>query len=144
MQRKLLLPLIAVGAAIVVLAVGSLILVTSNTPSVQPASSRLPLEISSADALQKRESGAFILDVRQPEEWAEYHMPGSMLIPLGDLAARIKEVPTDREIVVICRSGNRSQSGRDLLLEAGYTRVTSMKGGLVDWRNNGYPTISGN
>jgi rhodanese-related sulfurtransferase len=144
MQRKLFIPLVAVGIAIVVIATGSLLLVTSNIPASNPSSSGLPLEISSADALQKKDSGAFILDVRQPEEWAEYHMPGSTLIPLGELAARIKEVPADREIVVICRSGNRSKSGRDILLEAGYSKVTSMAGGLTDWRNRGYPTESGN
>ena len=49
------------------------------------------------------------------------------------------EVPRDREIVVVCRSGNRSQQGRDILLNAGYTQVTSMQGGLNEWRASGYP-----
>ena len=103
----------------------------------------LPKEISVADALAKREAGAFMLDVRQPDEWNDYHMPGSTLIPLGELASRVNELPRDQEIVVVCRSGNRSQQGRDILLQAGFTQVTSMAGGLSQWRAAGYPTVSG-
>lgn len=102
-----------------------------------------PLEISVAEASAKREAGAFILDVRQPEEWEEYHIPGSTLIPLDDLEARLSELPRDQEIVVVCRSGNRSQPGRDILLDAGFTQVTSMAGGLKEWRAAGHPTVSG-
>ena len=58
-----------------------------------------PLEISVEEAAAKRDAGAFILDVRQPEEWNEFHVPGSTLIPLGELASRIDELPRDQEIV---------------------------------------------
>ena len=102
-----------------------------------------PLEISVEEAAAKRDAGAFILDVRQPEEWNEYHVPGSTLIPLGELASRVDELPHDQEIVVVCRSGNRSATGRDILLEAGFTQVTSMAGGLTEWKAAGYPTVSG-
>jgi rhodanese-related sulfurtransferase len=103
----------------------------------------LPAEITNAEAMAKRDQGAFILDVRQPEEWADFHVPGSTLIPLGELANRLNEVPRDREVVVVCRSGNRSQPGRDILLQAGYPQVTSLKGGLSQWKAAGYPTVSG-
>lgn len=102
-----------------------------------------PLEISINDALAKRDAGAFILDVRQPEEWNEVHVPDSTLIPLGELAARAAELPKDQEIVIVCRSGNRSAQARDILLEAGFTQVTSMAGGLNQWKAAGYPTVSG-
>jgi rhodanese-related sulfurtransferase len=55
----------------------------------------------------------------------------------------VSEVPADQEIVVVCRSGNRSQSGRDILREAGLARVTSMAGGLKEWKAAGYPTETG-
>jgi rhodanese-related sulfurtransferase len=103
----------------------------------------LPKEISVAEAAAMREAGAFMLDVRQPEEWIEVHMPGSTLIPLDQLSARLSEVPRDREIVVVCRSGNRSQQGRDILLQAGFGQVTSMAGGLRQWAAAGLPTVSG-
>ena len=102
-----------------------------------------PLEISVDEAVAKRDSGAFILDVRQPEEWNEFHVPDSTLIPLGDLAARAAELPKDQEIVIVCRSGNRSAQARDILLGAGFTQVTSMAGGLNQWKAAGYPTVSG-
>lgn len=102
-----------------------------------------PLEVSVEQAVAKRDSGAFILDVRQPEEWNEFHVPDSTLIPLGELASRVDELPKDQEIVVVCRSGNRSAQGRDILLSAGFTQVTSMAGGLTQWKAAGYPTVSG-
>ncbi len=89
------------------------------------------------------QSDVFFLDVRQPEEWNEYHAPNTTLIPLGELAARVNEVPRDKTVVVVCRSGNRSQEGRDILLRAGFTNVTSMAGGLKTWQSKGYPTVSG-
>ena len=107
------------------------------------ATDRYPLEISINDALAKRDAGAFILDVRQPEEWNEFHVPDSTLIPLGELATRVNELPKDQEIVIVCRSGNRSAQARDLLLGAGFTQVTSMAGGLNQWKAAGYPTVSG-
>jgi rhodanese-related sulfurtransferase len=107
------------------------------------AGSNLPSEVSVSEALAKRDSGAFILDVRQPEEWNEAHIPDSTLIPLDQLPNRINELPKDQEIVVVCRSGNRSAQGRDILLEAGFTDVTSMAGGLNQWKTAGYPTVSG-
>lgn len=103
----------------------------------------LPAEISVAEASQMKADGAFMLDVRQPDEWTAVHMPGANLIPLDQLASRLSEVPQDMPIVVVCRSGNRSAQGRDLLLQAGFTQVTSMAGGMNDWAANGLPTESG-
>ena len=97
-------------------------------------------QISVAEAVAKRNQGAFILDVRT---WEEYHIPDSTLIPLDELEARIDEVPRDQEVVVVCRSGNRSQQGRDILKRAGFTEVSSMTGGLTEWGAQGYPTVAG-
>ena len=100
----------------------------------------LARNISVDQAYQIYQQGdAFFLDVRELSEWNEFHAPGTTLISLGELAARVNEVPRDRPIVVVCRSGNRSQQGRDILLDAGFTDVTSMDGGLNEWRSKGYP-----
>jgi rhodanese-related sulfurtransferase len=107
------------------------------------SSAAYPLEVSVPEAAALRDSGAFLLDVREVDEWNDYHVPGSTLIPLGSLQARVGELPREAEIVVVCRSGNRSASGRDILLAAGFTRVTSLAGGLSEWRASGYPTVSG-
>jgi rhodanese-related sulfurtransferase len=103
----------------------------------------LPVEIAVKEAVAKRDAGAFILDVRTPEEWKEFHVPNSTLIPLDELPKRVAEVPRDKEVVVVCRSGNRSQAGRDILLNAGFTKVTSMSRGLNEWRTLGFPTVTG-
>jgi rhodanese-related sulfurtransferase len=95
--------------------------------------------VSVAEAAAKRDAGAFILDVRTPEEWNEFHVPGSTLIPIAELPNRVAEVPKDKEVVVVCRSGNRSATGRDVLLKAGYPQVTSLAGGLTAWRSAGKP-----
>ncbi len=123
---------------------------TEVAPTVAPATAApggsvaaLPAEVSAAEALALREAGAFILDVRQPDEWAAVHIPDATLIPLGELASRVGEVPSDRQVVVVCRSGNRSAQGRDILLGAGLPAVTSMAGGMNDWAAAGYPTTSG-
>src|SRR5512147_970244 len=92
-------------------------------PTAAPAAAALPAEISVAEASTKRDAGAFILDVREPDEWNTVHIPGATLIPLGQLEARVNEVPKDKEVVVVCRSGNRSKQGRDILKDAGFTQV---------------------
>lgn len=99
----------------------------------------LPAIVSVDEAHAMYQDGAFVLDVREPSEWNEFHAPGTTLIPLGELASRVNELPRDKPIVVVCRSGNRSQQGRDILLAAGFTQVTSMAGGLNEWRASGYP-----
>jgi rhodanese-related sulfurtransferase len=104
----------------------------------------LALEISVKEAHQLRDNGAFILDVREPQEWEAGHIPEATLIPLGELASRVDELPKDQDIVVVCRSGNRSASGRDILLKAGLSQVTSMAGGMNVWATMGYEIVTGN
>ena len=95
-------------------------------------------EISVDQAYELYQAGSFVLDVRTQEEWDEYHAPNTTLIPLDELEARISELPKDQDIVVVCRSGNRSQQARDILLNAGFS-ATSMAGGLKEWYAKGYP-----
>ena len=129
------------GTQIAVLAIVGLIiyLILQAGGTGKNASASLPGEISVNEAFTKYQNGAFVLDVRTPEEWNEFHVPNTTLIPLDQLPARLNELPKDREIVVVCRSGNRSQEGRDILLNAGFAQVTSMTGGLTEWRASGYP-----
>ncbi len=102
------------------------------------SASGLAREVSVDKAYEMYQAGTFVVDVRTQEEWDEYHAPNAVLIPLDQLPNRLSEVPKDREILVICRSGNRSQEGRDILLSAGYN-ATSMTGGLKEWYAKGYP-----
>lgn len=113
--------------------------------AMSPAADKvgLPREVRFTEAAELRDSGAFILDVREPDEWNAGHIPGATLIPLGELAGRVDELPRDKQIVVVCRSGNRSQTGRDILLDAGFQEVTSLSGGMNDWISQGLPTVTG-
>jgi rhodanese-related sulfurtransferase len=103
------------------------------------SSSGLASSVSTDEAYKMyQQSSTFTVDVRTQEEWDEYHAPNTTLIPLDQLQNRLSEVPKDKEILVVCRSGNRSQQGRDILLSAGYN-ATSMTGGLKEWYAKGYP-----
>lgn len=128
------------GLFLVALAVGAIAFIQ---PPAAPALSTAPAEISVAEAADKYEAGVFFLDVRTQEEWNEVHIPDTTLIPLDELKTRLNELPRGVEIVVVCRSGNRSQEGRDILSDAGFGPVSSMAGGVRDWSAQGLPTTSG-
>ena len=113
------------------------------TTAAPAAGAAFPDEIAVAAAARERDAGAFILDVREPDEWAAGHIPGATSIPLGQLAGRTAEVPTDRDIFVVCKTGYRSAQGRDILRAAGLTRVASMAGGMNAWIAAGNPTTTG-
>ena len=89
--------------------------------------------------------GAIVLhgDVRQPDEYAGElgHVPGSRLIPLSELAARVKEIVghKSKEIVCICRAGVRSTTAAAMLTGLGFERVRNMKGGMLDWNDAALP-----
>jgi rhodanese-related sulfurtransferase len=125
-------------AAVAVLVVAAILLLNRK-----PAAEQSTNEINVAQAYEKYQGGAFILDVRTQAEWDSFHIPNTSLVPLDQLAARVNEVPKDQEVVVVCRSGNRSQAGGDILRQAGYDQVSSMSGGVNAWRTAGYP-VEGN
>ncbi|SHO50569.1 rhodanese-like domain-containing protein [Desulfopila aestuarii] len=77
-----------------------------------------------------------LLDVRQPKEYEQAHIPGARLIPLGELPQRLDELDRDREIIVYCRSGVRSKSGYQILNSAGFSRVLNMTGGINGWQGH--------
>jgi rhodanese-related sulfurtransferase len=66
-----------------------------------------------------------------------------VLIPLDELKSRLAEVPVDQDVLIICRSGNRSGQARDLLRAAGLKRTTSISGGINAWVAKGLPVVSG-
>jgi rhodanese-related sulfurtransferase len=136
--------LVAGGVLLVAVALAGVLAMAGPAAAPAGAAARsLPAEVGLSEAVRLREAGAFVLDVREPVEWEEYHVPGSTLVPLGELAIRLAEVPRDRDVLVVCRSGNRSATGRDILLAAGHPSVTSLAGGLRDWRDAGHPTVTG-
>lgn len=87
------------------------------------------------DLLREKEAGAYnLIDVRQPGEYEQGHIPGAALVPLGDLYEREREIDRSRPTVLYCRSGNRSRAAASILLDAGFVDVFSMEGGIQAWR----------
>lgn len=96
-----------------------------------PSSARI-----SAQELEQQlqaSSAPFVLDVREPSEYQHGHIPGSVLIPLGTLPHRLHELPADRRIVAVCRSGARSGAATGILRKAGF-QALNMVGGMNAWR----------
>ncbi|THB78075.1 MAG: sulfurtransferase [Desulfobulbaceae bacterium] len=93
--------------------------------------------ITSAEAKQFMSSGEAeryqLIDVRQPKEYEESHIPGAILIPLPELSLRQSEVDHDKPTIVYCRSGVRSKAACQILNNAGVRHVFNMNGGLIDW-----------
>lgn len=87
------------------------------------------------------DQGALLLDVRELREWAAGHAPQARHIPLGQVVARIKELPEGRRIVTVCRSGARSRRAAALLASQGRT-VTNLSGGMTAWAAAGLPVVA--
>jgi rhodanese-related sulfurtransferase len=101
-------------------------------------------EIDHLDAVESKrrvDGGALLLDVRNPDEWQAGHAEGAAWIPMGELADRQEELPTDREIVVICKTGSRSAQVAQALVAAGY-EAANVAGGSEAWQAAGFPIVT--
>ncbi|SDB82559.1 Rhodanese-related sulfurtransferase [Raineyella antarctica] len=87
-------------------------------------------------------TGATLIDVREPHEYEQGHVPGAVLIPLGELTRRTDELPRRGPVYVICASGKRSLSGASILQAAGFDAV-SVDGGTSGWIAEGREYVTG-
>ena len=110
--------------------------VQSHTINV--ATLPLNVDVATVYALMGRDD-VVLLDVREPDEYAAGHIPGVRLMPMGTVPSRLKEIPTDKTVIVTCRSGNRSGQITGFLRSNGFTRVHNMQGGILAWQRAGYP-----
>jgi adenylyltransferase/sulfurtransferase len=92
-------------------------------------------DISAVELKQRLDRGdkLRIIDVREPNEYQINRIPGSELIPLGDIPRRYAELDPQEEIVVHCKVGGRSAKAADFLRSVGFKRVLNLKGGILDW-----------
>ncbi|WP_018221965.1 rhodanese-like domain-containing protein [Salinispora pacifica] len=86
---------------------------------------------------------AYLLDVREDDEWLAGHAPGAHHLPMTQLATRLSEVPDNREVAVICRSGGRSAQVVTYLLRNGWEQVSNVEGGMGEWAATGRPVVGG-
>jgi rhodanese-related sulfurtransferase len=99
-------------------------------------------EIDVEELARRLEAGAPLVDVRQPDEYDEFHIPGATLIPLTDLPDRIDDVPTDGPVYVVCGSGGRSARAVQFLNARGFDTV-NVAGGSKGWLAAGHPVEHG-
>ncbi len=92
------------------------------------------ISVQELEALKKANADFFLLDVRNPDEYAICHLEGH-LIPLNELPARLNEIDREQDIIVHCHAGGRSRKATDYLIQQGYKRVRNLRGGITAWAN---------
>ena len=97
--------------------------------------------VGPAEAHEAMERGAGLVDVREPDEWVSGHAPAARHIPLGELSSRSGELPRNREVLVVCRSGGRSTRAAKML-SARRGDVANVKGGMSAWARAGLPVVA--
>ena len=99
----------------------------------------LPVDINAQTVEEIRNRDDVVLiDVREDWEYAEGHIPGATLIPLGEVPNRLAEIPKDKTVVAVCRSGNRSGQATSFLQQQGFANVHNMQGGMNAWSQAGF------
>ena len=145
--------MIIVGGLIIVL---GLLLVIKLTKSANPIDQKgdhqddlTSYEISPGEVVEKikNKEDVVLLDVRTIEEYEEGHLQGAVLVPVQELSSQtlaeagLWESAKDKEIIIYCRSGARSQTAFNIMKSLGYTNIKSVAGGLVHWQEDGYPFL---
>src|SRR5262249_1376028 len=104
-------------------------------PVAASAAAANPTVITALELKQRLDRGdkLTIVDVREPNEYQINRIPGSVLIPLGEIPRRYAELNKDDELVMQCKSGARSAKAADFLRTVGFKRVLNLKGGILDW-----------
>ena len=85
---------------------------------------------------------AYLLDVREPDEWEAGHAPGAHHLPMMEVPARMADVPDDADVVVVCRSGGRSAQVTAYLRQHGWDNVRNLTGGMGAWQDAGRELVS--
>ena len=113
---------------------------TTEAPPVPEIDlSTLPVDLQPSDVNSLRENpDVVVIDVREQYEYDEGHIPGVTLIPLGSVPNRLDEIPTDKEVIFVCRSGNRSSHATQFLQQQGFENIHNMLGGMNAWQKAGY------
>jgi rhodanese-related sulfurtransferase len=99
-------------------------------------------EIDIAEAARRHAAGTPVIDVREPDEYVDGHVPGAPLIPLATVPDRVAEVPATGEVLIICKSGGRSKRAAEFLREQGVDAV-NIAGGTSAWIDAGHRVVTG-
>ncbi len=97
----------------------------------------LEVDVHTTAAVQNRDD-VILIDVREQWEYDEVHIPNITLIPMSEIANRLDEISKDKEVILTCRSGNRSGQMTIMLQQNGFDNVHNMQGGILAWQQAGF------
>jgi rhodanese-related sulfurtransferase len=86
---------------------------------------------------------AYLIDVREDDEWLAGHAPGAVHLPMMEVPARLDEIPEQGDVLIVCRSGHRSGEVVGYLLGRGFEHVRNVSDGMIGWAAAGRPLVSG-
>ncbi len=91
----------------------------------------------------KADQGPLLVDVREPDEYAQFRATGAVLMPLSVFQLRYQQLPADRPLLLICATGSRSMAAGAFLIQQGFGPVANVEGGSVAWLRAGLPVRTG-
>lgn len=91
----------------------------------------------------KTDQGPLLVDVREPDEYAQFRAKGAVLMPLSVFQLRYSQLPADRPLLIICASGSRSMAAGTFLIQHGFGTVANVEGGSIAWARAGLPVRTG-
>lgn len=139
MKRRETLTIVVFGVAVVALAI-----FVYYTQIQSPSRiSYGDITVEQAKELIETNPSLVILDVRTDWEFEDGHIEGAINIPVEGLQQRLGELNPSYEILVYCRTGNRSRRAVQILADNGFSRVYHVLGGIEAWKQTGYPTAKG-
>jgi len=140
---KLLLPLFALILVLAACGGQADTAVAPEAPASDTALQELGQEVDVHTTYDiQNHDDVYVLDVREQYEYDEKHIPNVNLLPMSEIEGRLDEIPTDKEVIITCRSGNRSGQVTQFLRQNGFDNVHNMQGGIVAWEEAGYPVES--
>jgi rhodanese-related sulfurtransferase len=125
----------------IIIAVSAIIIHYTQTQLPSTTISYGDLTVEEAKSLIESNSSVVIVDVRTREEYDSGHIEGAVLIPVSELEDRLNELSKEDELLIYCRTGNRSTNSVNILKANGYTKIFHLKDGITAWIQAGYPTV---
>ena len=119
----------------------ALIIFASAYAYIAPSQEYGDVTVAEAKALIEEKPDMVILDVRTPSEYNDGHLEGAINIPVDSLAGSLDELSEDDELLVYCRTGNRSARAVGILEDGGFTKIFHMDEGITGWLDAGYPVV---
>ena len=130
MVKKLVLMMVLLTAVLLAACGGGTTETAVPAADIDVASLPATIDVQTVDSVKDRDD-VVLIDVREQWEYDEGHIPGITLIPMNEVPARLSEIPTDKTVILTCRSGNRSGQVAEFLRGEGYDNVHNMEGGII-------------